>query len=146
MDRQPKTVLALAFGVFGLLIGSWAIHMGVEGRTPAQTLSRGEIPVMFAMGLSGLWTGVNCLLEAFIGDRLPKWVRAVLLSGYVFWLAAPFLLCGILTPEQISSSIPGRYTGAVVFIAVGSLLIILIPFFVRQLDRQDRNDRERESH
>jgi hypothetical protein len=139
---QPKTVLNFAFGVIGLLFGSWAIHMGVEGLTPALTLSRGEIPVMFAMGLGGLWTGVNCMLEAFIGDRLPKRVRAVLLSGYVFWFASPFLLCGILTPEQIKSSIPGRHTGDVVFIAVGILLILLIPFFVRQLVRQARSDRQ----
>ena len=133
MNRRPELILNLLFAIFGLLLGPWIIHMGLEGRTPAQVLSSGEIPAFISMGCGSVWTGIFCIFGAIGWDKFPKWLHKTLLAGYIVCIGAPFILLGVLFPAGISSPVPGRYTGAFVFIGVGIVLIALTPFFLRQL-------------
>ena len=133
-------------GLMGLLfmgIGLWAIHKTLEGRTSGGPMELRSVPGNLAMGTLFAWGGLQTLILVVGGNKLPRVVHVVLISLFLFCLAAPFLLVGILTPDQITSSTSingavvssskGGRSGQLVFVGVGMLLLVAIPFLARRL-------------
>ena len=143
MQKYGSLIIGIPMSLLFLALGLWIIHIAWQGHTPAQTLSKKEIPALMAMGAFFAWGGIQGLFLVIGGERLPKWVHAILLSVLIVCLAAPFLLAGILAPDQITSTAsigalvleqePGGRSGGIVFIAVGVLLLVGLPFIVRNV-------------
>lgn len=143
LSKGMAGVIGSMMGLLCLCIGVWAIHMGFEGRTPAEQLSPREIPGFMAFGGLFAWGGVQSIVLSLAGDKLPRWAHMIMLSGFILCLALPFLLIGILTPDQIASSVSvngrtiaestGGRSGGIVFVTVGVLLIVALPFLLHKM-------------
>jgi len=146
-------LIACLIGLACLGIGLYVVYMGLEGRTPVEKLKPREIPGVIAFGALFAWGGIQTIVLSVAGDRLPRWGHVILLSMFLVCLAAPFILSGILTPDQVKASVSvnsqkvietgtGRI-GQVVFVGAGILLLVALPFLVRVLlpKKQDQDPR-----
>ena len=130
-------------GLLCIAVGLWAIHMGLEGRTPAKALSGREIPGIMAFGSLFAWGGIQTIILTWWGNKLPRWAHAVLISMFLVCLAVPFILIGILEHDNIQSSFSlnglissettGGRSGGIVFVGVGILLLVSLPFLVKHM-------------
>ena len=143
MQKFAGLLIGGPMGLLFLALGLWIIHMALHGRAPAEPIPRREVPAALAMGVFCAWGGLQTIILMIGGERLPKWVHAVLLSVFMLLLAVPFLLAGILTPDLISSTASigpfvfgqstGGRSGGIAFIAAGVLVLVALPFVVRQM-------------
>jgi len=141
LQKHGSLLIGVPMCLLFLTLGLWIIHMGWQGHTSAQELSRREVPAVMSMGVLFAWGGIQGVVLLIGGERLPKWGHAGLLSVFIVCLATPFLLAGILTPDRITSTASigplileqeaaGR-SGGYVFVALGVLLLVALPFIVR---------------
>ena len=140
VQTMPPLVGVL-LGALALALGVWVMQMGFDGRTPAEELEPREVPGMIGFGAVFCWGGFQTIVLCTIGHRLSRWGHILLFSVFIVCLAVPFILSGVLTPDQITSSVSvggntmhqseGHPSGAYVFIGFGVALIIGLPFLVR---------------
>lgn len=150
MPRKEIQLTGVAGNLIGALViavfmglGLWIIHMGRIGHTPAQALSPNETPGFIALGVLFFWGGLQTLIMAVGGKRLPRWAHAVLVSIFLACFAAPFILLGLLDPGGIHSSTSisgvevqsstGGPSGGIAFVGAGVLLLALIPVVFKKM-------------
>jgi hypothetical protein len=142
-DHLGGKIVVVLMGLLFMGIGLWAIHTALAGRTPNGSMELRSIPGSLALGGLFVWGGLQPIILALGGNKLPRLVHVVLISVFLLCLAVPFLLVGILTPDQITSSTSvkgivlseskGGSSGQLVFVGVGTLLLVAIPFLARRL-------------
>ena len=142
-DSLGGKIVGGLMGLVFLGIGLWAIHHTVLGRAADGPMELRSMPGNLAMGTLFAWGGLQTLILVVGGNKLPRVAHVILLSLFLLCLAAPFLLVGILTPDQITSSTSvngavvssstGGRSGQVVFVGLGTLLLVAIPFLARRL-------------
>jgi hypothetical protein len=145
-DRIAAVTLGCLMGGLAIAIGLWRLRTGFSAWTSVDVLSRdarGNVMFDLFFGALFTWGGLQGLILAIAGERLPNIGHACLLSVFLLVLGSPFLYFGIAYPEQIqgSSSVTGlgagvsRETspslGGVVFILAGSTCLGIIPFVWR---------------
>jgi len=151
-DDLGGKIVGTLMGLLCLAIGLWIMQMGLEGATPAQPLLPRDIPGFLAFGALFVWGGIQTIILALGGSRLPRWIHVVLISVFLCCLGVPFLIIGILTPDQIQASFSidttrvigskGGHAGGIIFVGVGTLLLLSIPIVVRFLmaKKSERDD------
>ena len=142
-DSLGGKIVGGLMGLVFLGIGLWAIHQTLLGRAADGPMELRSVPGSLAMGTLFAWGGLQTIILVVGGNKLPRVAHVILLSLFLLCLAAPFLLVGILTPDQITSSTSvngavvssstGGRGGQVVFVGLGTLLLVAIPFLARRL-------------
>jgi hypothetical protein len=152
-----ERIVGVFMTVLGFALGAWIIHMALQGRTPAEAFKTKE--EAFVFGLVGCVFCIGSLMilawTLLQNTSSGQLMTRICIVSVTVALGGLLLATGILTPQNIHARVGinkttihlpqqiGSPLGRVIFVAVGSLLILFAPKIYRLLKRAQELQNQR---